>query len=166
MLDGIGLFSFLRRSLDECKLDIGIKIGAHVLERQLELLDSSCLLDGQGDDILTSLFVLELFHTLDHRVVEEAQQKNLHLSMSWNFTNTVATDQLLHWHLLIQFVSQLNINERYNLRLEPVLRRLGHDNELLTHLWPNLDSDLLLKLLAPRIFNEPTVELLLRVLDS
>lgn len=63
-------------------------------------------------------------------------------------------------------VAHLDVNERDDLGLETVLRRLDHNDELLTHLRPDLERDLLLQFLRDGVLNEPAIELNLRVLDE
>lgn len=60
----------------------------------------------------------------------------------------------------------LNINEGDNFGLETVLGCLDNDNELLAHLWPNFESNLFLKLLCDRVFDEPAIEFGFRVLNE
>jgi len=60
----------------------------------------------------------------------------------------------------------LNVNERYDPRLKPVLWGFHYDDEFLRHLRPDLKSDGLLELFGDRVFNEPAVKLNLRIFDS
>ena len=72
---------------------------------------------------------------------------------------------LLGWGRSL-IVSHFDINERNNLGLQTIFWCLDHNYELLTHLWSDLEGDLLLEFLGDRILNEPAVELHLRILDE
>jgi hypothetical protein len=67
-------------SADEGKLDVGIEVGTHILERELELLNAVHLLDSQRNNFLTSSTVEQLSLALDHWVVEEAKEQHFNLA--------------------------------------------------------------------------------------
>ena len=75
-------------------------------------------------------------------------------------------DVLLHGYQAFLAIAHLNVDEGDNLGLKSVLWCLNNDDELLAHLWADLEGDLLLELFGDRVLDEPTVELYLRVFDK
>ena len=63
-------------------------------------------------------------------------------------------------------ISHLDIDERNNLCLQTIFRCFYDNNEFLTHLWSNLEGDLLLEFFGDRILYEPAVELDLGIFDE
>lgn len=59
---------------NERKLDVSFKIAAHIFERKLELLNSSCFLDSKRNNFLSGHFVEKLLHALQLRVIQETQK--------------------------------------------------------------------------------------------
>lgn len=91
---------FLRCCSDECKLDIRVKVLAHVSERKLELLNSCCLLDCKRHDLLIGCLIQKLSLTLDNWVVEIAEEEDFDLLAHWLFLENnpvlLMVDHLLH----------------------------------------------------------------------
>ena len=63
-------------------------------------------------------------------------------------------------------VAHLDVDERNNLCLQTILGCLDDDNELLTHLWSDLQRDLLLQFFRNRILDEPAIEFNLGIFNE
>ena len=66
----------------------------------------------------------------------------------------------------VGIVSHLDVDEADYSGLQPVLRSLHHNYELLLHLGADLDGDAFLQFLRNWVLNKPAVEFHLGVLDQ
>ena len=162
----------MRLRPNESKLHVSLDIRAQILERELELLDSLSLLDSQLDDLSIGSGVEQLLDAFNLRVVEEAKEKHLHLSLGLNLIDghfiTFSSEKVLFSlsHGLNDLVlSQAYIDEGDYSLDKSILGCLNYNYEFLAHERTDLESDLLLQLLGQRVFNEPAVKLNFGVLD-
>lgn len=154
---------------DEGEFNVGVQVGAQVFEGQLELLDALGLLDGEWDQFWVGGLVEKLLDALDFGVVQETQEEDVNFLWDfWFFSNiaiALVVEMLLKAFDAKLTLSHLDVYEWNNFRLEFVLWSFDNNNELLAHLWANLESDLFLKLFWHWVFNEPAVVLQLSICD-
>ena len=133
-------------SSNKSKLDVRVKVGADIFEWQLELLDSSSLLDGKGDQLRISGLVEELFDTLDLWVVQVTKEKDIDFATNFGFLlNNICriVVQVFFETLWLVVASELgfchfNVYKRYDSRLQFVFGSFNNNNEFLTHWRTNL----------------------------
>jgi len=168
-LEVLLLSIFLVSCSDEGKLNVRVQVGAQVLERELELLDALSLLHGERNELGACIFIVELLHALNARVVEVTQEEHLKLARHWleSSVQRRVRDVLLDGlRARVGIVSHLDVDERNYSGLETVLWSFHYDDKFLLHLWTDFDGKTFLQLLRNWILNKPTIELDLRILDE
>lgn len=115
--------AFLRAgplSANESKLDVGVQVGAEILERQFESLDALRLLHGQRYHLCVGGLVEKLLHAFDLRVVEIAEQEDVHLgALSHGQGLRLVIDQFLEASFsclgrLAVVLGELDVDEAYD----------------------------------------------------
>ena len=121
-VDGVheALFRAGPLSSDESELDVGIQVGAQILEGQFESLDTLSFLHGQGHHLCVGGLVEKLLHALDLGVVEVAKQEDVHLGALFDGEGLrLVVDQFLNASFsrlgrLAVVLGELDVNEAYD----------------------------------------------------
>ena len=111
-----------------------------------------------------------MLHALDARIIQVTKEEDLdlalHIKLLYLQIKVFMTRMLLNGlGRAAILMSKDNVNEAYNPRGNLILWSFDHYDEFLAHLGTNLDGNVLLQFLAHRIFDEPAIKLILRILD-